>query len=131
MFQDAAIKNLTEERHRWHHETAYDARSYAPSRLLPPDAGGLSDGAMSDTPLEPEGKETKKKSKKWKVRISIKVHVHMISASLFLKKFSLRRNKKDAEVNSNLDTMSIASSVAPAGGSKSLKRNNSRRPPLV
>ena len=32
------------------------------------DAGGLSDGALSDTgTMEPEGKETKKKSKKWKV----------------------------------------------------------------
>lgn len=66
--QDAAIKHLTEERHRWHHDVSYDARSYAPSRLMAPDAGGLSDGALSDTgTMEPEGKETKKKSKKWKV----------------------------------------------------------------
>ena len=63
--KDAEIRQLTDERQRW--DISLEARSLA-SRAAS-DAGGLSDGCLSDGGEGEEGdKEVKKKKKPWKVQ---------------------------------------------------------------
>ena len=60
--QDAEIKHLTYEKHRW-----YDIEGRSIASRAASEAGVLSDGCLSDSAMDSNNKG-KKKKKPWKVR---------------------------------------------------------------
>eukprot|EP00731_Ephydatia_muelleri_P029738 Em0021g261a len=98
--KDAEIRLLNDERQRW--DINLEARSLA-SRAAS-DAGGLSDGCLSDGGEGEEGeKEVKKKKKPWK-------------------RFSFRKKKDTLEVPASVEVESIVSTQTTSKGSKNKKK---------
>ena len=71
--QDAEIKHLTEVKTHWYD---LDGRSLA-SRAAS-EAGVLSDGCLSDSAMDNEGKRGKKKKKPWKVDTFVNLHKYIL-----------------------------------------------------